>query len=330
MTRDYWIFKTVAEVDRSFQTIDSYEDSISEYYNYDSLVPNSKQIKKNDIAIITDKKKILGFASIAYIDISKGEKIIRRCPQCPSTTIDSRKTKFPKYRCNKGHAFDIPLEEPKVVTKFKAVFNTFLPFKGQREDLLQIRPFYTKGYNQNMSMQRLDSKVFKLFGDIEQKLQLDSYNNILSPEQGYVKEEQSPYTVKMKDEREIILQAIKLRRGQQSFRKKLLEKYNRTCIITGCNVVDILEAAHIKPYRGENDHHPNNGLLLRADIHTLFDLNLISINPSTFEVIVSDLLINSEYIKYNKQKLSSTVIESLSGDALKFKWKTFLKNMNNE
>lgn len=323
MDINYWTFKTVEEADRSFQTIDSYKDSISEYYNYDSLVPNSKQIKKDDIVIITDKKMILGFASIAYIDISKGEKIIRRCPQCPSTTIDSRKTKIPKYRCNKGHSFDIPLEEPVDVTKFKAVFNSFVPFKGQKKDLLQIRPFYIKGYNQNMSMQRLDSKVFKLFGDIEQKLQLDSANNILFPEQGYVKEEQSPYTIKIKDEREIILQAIKLRRGQQSFRKKLLEKYNQTCIITGCNIVDILEAAHIKPYRGENDHHPNNGLLLRADIHTLFDLNLISINPYTFEVMVSDLLVNSEYIKYDKQKLSSTIIDSLSQDALKFRWKLF-------
>lgn len=328
INQNLWVLKTVHEDDKVSQTIDSYEDSLTEYYNYDSFVPNSKQIQNKDLAVIINKEQILGFAEIGNIETASGLKTIRRCPECPSTTIDTRKTKIPIYRCNKGHTFDTPLEEPKVVTKFKAVFNTFLPFEGKRKDLLQIRPFYTNGYNQNMSMQRLDSKVFKLFGDIEQKLRLNSYNSVLFPEQGYVEEDKDPYTIKTMDEREIVLQAIKLRRGQQSFRKKLLEKYNRKCVITGCKVVDILEAAHIKPYRGENDHHQNNGLLLRADIHTLFDLNLISINPSTFEVVISDLIIDSEYIKYNKQKLSSTVIESLSQDALKFKWKTFLKTVN--
>jgi HNH endonuclease len=37
------------------------------------------------------------------------------------------------------------------------------------------------------------------------------------------------------------------------------------------STLDILEAAHISPYRGEEDNHPENGLLLRADLHTLFD-----------------------------------------------------------
>ena len=121
--------------------------------------------------------------------------------------------------------------------------------------------------------------------------------------------------------------AIKLRRGQQNFRKELLKKYNNTCVITGCKVTDILEAAHINPYRSNQDNHISNGLLLRADIHTLFDLNYISINPSTHEVIISDLLIESEYIKYNKKKLSIPIIGSISQDALEFKWKAFLKTV---
>lgn len=327
INENLWVLKAVQEDDRASQTVDNYHDSLTEYYNYDSFVANSKQIQNKDLAIIINKVQILGFAEIGKIVTVTGVKTIRRCPECPSTTIDTRKTKIPIFRCNKGHTFNTPLEERKVVTKYKAVFNIFLPFEGKRNDLLQIRPFYINGYNQNMSMQRLDSEVLKLFDDIEQKLRLNSYSSFLSPEQGYVEEDKLPYTIITKDEREIVLQAIKLRRGQQSFRKKLLEKYNHTCVITGCKVVDILEAAHIKPYRGENDHHQNNGLLLRADIHTLFDLNLISINPSTFEVAISDLLSDSEYIKYNKQKLSSTVIEAISQDALKFKWHLFSKTV---
>jgi hypothetical protein len=49
--------------------------------------------------------------------------------------------------------------------------------------------------------------------------------------------------------------------------------------VTGSQVVDLLEAAHIKPYRGEKDNNLTNGLLLRADIHTLYDLDLLGIDP---------------------------------------------------
>jgi hypothetical protein len=49
-------------------------------------------------------------------------------------------------------------------------------------------------------------------------------------------------------------------------------------------LLDVLEAAHIRPYLGENDNHPENGLLLRADIYTLFDLDLLGTEPDTLRV----------------------------------------------
>ncbi|MFM7606242.1 MAG: HNH endonuclease, partial [Prosthecobacter sp.] len=83
------------------------------------------------------------------------------------------------------------------------------------------------------------------------------------------------------DQREAVVQAIKLRRGQAVFRNRLIEAYDGKCVVTGCEVLAVLEAAHIKPYRGLKDNAVQNGLLLRADIHTLFDLNLLAINPAT-------------------------------------------------
>ncbi len=68
------------------------------------------------------------------------------------------------------------------------------------------------------------------------------------------------------------------------------------CMMTGCKLLDVVEAAHIKPYRGPDDNHPENGLLLRSDIHTLFDLNLIGINPETWKVELNEkLLSHQEY-----------------------------------
>lgn len=82
-----------------------------------------------------------------------------------------------------------------------------------------------------------------------------------------------------KDERESVSRQIKARRGQAKFRNSLFERYGEVCMVTGCTIKHLLEAAHINPYHGENDNNPKNGLILRSDIHTLFDLNLLKIEP---------------------------------------------------
>ncbi|PUB34400.1 HNH endonuclease [Elizabethkingia sp. YR214] len=299
MTENLWVLKTVHE-NHITSLIDSYQDSLTEYYNYDSNVANSKQIKAGDQAIIIDKKQVLGFATIAQVKESTGEKIIRKCPICANTTIDIRKQKLPEYRCSKGHEFEIPIEETKTVTKYSAIFSSFSHISSQNRDLAQLRPYYSSNYNPNMSMQRLDLDALSLFSVFSNDYSLIS----ITPEEGYIQKETEQYTISNQDEREIIQRAIKLRRGQQSFRKELLKKYNNTCVITGCKITDILEAAHINPYRGNQDNHLSNGLLLRADIHTLFDLNLLGINPENFRVVIADKLKGSEYEQYHNKEIN--------------------------
>ncbi len=83
----------------------------------------------------------------------------------------------------------------------------------------------------------------------------------------------------LEDERERKLCEIVQRRGQPDFRKKLVDAYDGRCAVTDCDAVSALEAAHITPYLGPESNHVTNGLSLRADIHTLLDLNLIGIDP---------------------------------------------------
>ncbi|GAA3042382.1 hypothetical protein GCM10010528_22770 [Gordonia defluvii] len=92
--------------------------------------------------------------------------------------------------------------------------------------------------------------------------------------------------------------SIATRRGQQKFRRGLLDRYEGACAITGCTVESVLEAAHIDPFRGDDSHHLQNGLLLRADIHTLFDLYLLTIGDD-YAVLVSPRLRNTEYENFN-------------------------------
>lgn len=72
---------------------------------------------------------------------------------------------------------------------------------------------------------------------------------------------------------------VKPRLGQGAFRLTLTDAYKRRCAITGENTLPVLEAAHIVPYADEGTHDVQNGLLLRADFHKLFDAGLVSVAP---------------------------------------------------
>jgi len=89
------------------------------------------------------------------------------------------------------------------------------------------------------------------------------------------------------DGRKRVLVSIARRQGQPKFRRGLLAAYGGRCAVTGCSLQVILEGAHIKPYRGDHTNHVTNGVLLRADIHTLFDLRLLRVNPTTWSIEVS-------------------------------------------
>ncbi len=78
------------------------------------------------------------------------------------------------------------------------------------------------------------------------------------------------------------------RPGQQEFKEYLKETYGYKCLISGCEIGEIIEAAHIIPYRSIESHDVANGLLLRVDLHRLFDAHLIAIHPTTRKVLISE------------------------------------------
>jgi len=100
------------------------------------------------------------------------------------------------------------------------------------------------------------------------------------------------------DDRKRAFRAICVRRGQLEFRNELLKAYGQRCAVSGCSVVDVLEAAHISPYKGILTNHVSNGLLLRADIHTLFDCGLLGIDPNSRRVITGGALTGSSYAQF--------------------------------
>jgi len=94
----------------------------------------------------------------------------------------------------------------------------------------------------------------------------------------------------LQDARNKTLGEIYRRRGQGRFRKLLLESYDYRCAVTGCSIVSLLEAAHILPHRGTASDIVQNGLLLRADVHTLFDLGLLRVNTTDWSIQLHEVV----------------------------------------
>jgi hypothetical protein len=120
------------------------------------------------------------------------------------------------------------------------------------------------------------------------------------------------------------LRAVVTRQGQPAFRAQLLDAYDGACAITGEQVEDVLEAAHIQPYRGSHTNSVTNGLLLRADLHTLFDRHLIAVSEAG-RVLVSASLDGTSYealggcaVRQPKAKRAAPSIRALQAHRAEF------------
>ncbi|HZU75049.1 MAG TPA: HNH endonuclease [Acidimicrobiales bacterium] len=104
---------------------------------------------------------------------------------------------------------------------------------------------------------------------------------------------------------------LRPRLGQATFKAVVLEAYDRRCSVTGEKVLPTLEAAHIRPFAEGGEHRIDNGLLLRRDLHALFDRGYLTVTPD-LEVRVSrrlrtDFNNGEEYMALSGRPLRSPV-----------------------
>ena len=105
-------------------------------------------------------------------------------------------------------------------------------------------------------------------------------------------------------EREVVY-----RQGQADFRDRIRNAYGDICAITGCDDERGMQAAHIMRYRGEQTNHVTNGMLLRIDIHRLFDhpngpFLRIEIDEDTWRIRIDESLIGTTYEQYDGTELN--------------------------
>ncbi|ALN57788.1 hypothetical protein GLE_2439 [Lysobacter enzymogenes] len=106
-----------------------------------------------------------------------------------------------------------------------------------------------------------------------------------------------------------------IREGQADFRRRLVEHYGAVCMVTGTSHASVIDAAHIKPYNGVSTNTLGNGLLLRKDIHALFDAGLLDISPDLL-VSISDAVTDTSYRALDGQRLTLRAPSKISPAAL--------------
>ncbi|WP_172976556.1 HNH endonuclease [Roseivivax sp. THAF40] len=308
--------------DRQYGGNVGYEDDLERLYKYDSKVPNHKNVAKGDLIILRGKQSVFGIATIKKIKKNRGLKVLKRCPECGITSIRYRPSKQPKWRCDNGkHEFEEPISTEIEVDLFEAEFGeTFSPLNDEIT-ITDLRSITIKR-NDQLAIQQLNlqslEKLIKINPGADRALLCSAASapvDIDRDEDDFLE-----FNPSMIDQREKILRAIRTRRGQSKFRKRILNRFDGRCVVSGCMVQELLEAAHIMPYRGEEFNHTSNGLLLRTDLHTLFDLGMLRINPESFEVFIDKNIQDQNYMKFHGIKLDTDRIKATSIEALRVRW----------
>lgn len=257
----------------SWSSHEGYDDSPNEYYTYDSQVGNYKNVQVGDLVFVKGSEFLIGWGQIESILSEPGQKLLRRCPKCGDAP-ESRITKKLKWRCrstdcNYEFGDDQIIIESVNVIKYRAGYRNTWQDANYPLSRKDVFAFQTNRDNQSAIRPIDPSKVEDLIFRLSGSSTIPSANSDLFPELiiGGHK-----------------IQVTKRRIGQQEFRLSLLNRNGENCFISGSQPACVLEASHIQPFAIHESHSLDGGILLRRDIHSLFDRYLLRINPSTWQV----------------------------------------------
>jgi hypothetical protein len=270
-----WSFLVAGQ--RDHQGNEGYDDIAEEAYSFDSTVSNHLRVRLGDLVLVRNNREALGISRVEKLDETPGvQKPRRRCPTpgCGRTSFKERTTKRPRFLCSDcGTAFDSPVVEQITVTAYVAHYGGCWQalegcLAGEQLEALCM------GRSKQQSVRELWP---------DRTLEAVERRGIRLPAQ-------LPPPARRRHHDELPggrrRREAAVRNGQDAFRKALVREYGMTCAVTGPAPAEVLQAAHLRPFAVHERHRVDEGLLLRSDIHSLFDGHLLAISPE-LEVHVS-------------------------------------------
>jgi hypothetical protein len=274
-----WLVLAVGE-DRQHGGNDGYDDEPAIHYSWDSTVPNHASLRDGDVIAIWDKRELVGVSVIERVDVGEDTKPVYRCPHCHLAGIKSRKTKAPRFKCYKCKAeFPQPEVREELVTtycSYHEVGYVHLPgcLAGSElrslcvhpQSQLSLRPLRwhdfrvaVHGAYRGQPLRGVEFRAARLHGGHQDR-------------------------------------TVRVRIGQANFRRALLSRFGPVCAFTGQAPLSTLEAGHFYSYAAVGEHHEHGGVLLRRDVHKLFDTGELAVHPTDCVIDVRPTL--AEYPAY--------------------------------
>ncbi|MFE5191914.1 HNH endonuclease [Streptomyces sp. NPDC056628] len=275
---------------------EGYDDNPATHYSWDSTVNNHAKLKVGDVIALWDGTELLGLSVIENIEVGQGEKDTPYCLKCGKADVAERKKKLPRFVCwnqECKHESDQAGWKRKRVTTYRSRHEAgWIDARGTLT-APELRALCMQPASQN-SLRELRWDDFRrsiTHGDVPLPLRVvDTTQKVIADGHGTA--------------------TIRVRKGQPAFRKQLLEVFGEVCAFTGPAPVQALEAAHLYSYAANGRHHKGGGLLLRRDLHRLFDLGLIAVSPQTKTLHVADALkAYPDYAKLNDSPLTVPVTD---------------------
>ena len=279
----------------------SYEDTPSLSYNWSNRSNIEGNPERGDWIVVRDEDfRILGMSIIEdVIEKDPVNEIVTVCPKCKTYgNVRTRPSLSPLYRCYKrGCGFEFETPDEKIIsgvihyeTRHEGCWID-LDIESNHDDVV----FFSK--DGQASIRSVDRLRFESF------LKANGYFSAITKldrvKEG--SEELSKDNLISGGHRKAF---VKTRIGQGKFRKSLLSEYGENCAISGPAPSGALDACHLYSYAVLGEHHEDGGLLLRSDLHSLFDRGKIWIDAET-EVVHLDpsLKSYSNYWVFDGEKL---------------------------
>lgn len=257
---------------------EGYGDLLGERYVWKADLPNARRIAVGDAIVLWNNKTLLGMSWIDDIREFSDSRSTFHCPTCDRSDVRIRKTVLPKYRCGDCRTtFDVPItkrtETQYLSASYAAGWTPAVQVIGRSTcKELSRRPA------SQLSLQDIDMAKFRVLVDRLGVPAAATKRRDPSLQHGHR------------------LTTVRTRKGQGTFRDRVLRRFGPVCAISGPAPETVLDAAHLYRYSEVGIHHEDGGLLLRRDIHRLFDLGLIAVKPVQSTVDVhSDITIHPVY-----------------------------------
>ncbi|MGW0283631.1 HNH endonuclease [Streptomyces sp. NPDC003236] len=254
---------------------DGYDDNPAAHYSWDSTVPQHANLATGDVIALWDKKRLLGISVIERIDVGYSVKPSYFHNDCGKADFKRLKTGELKWWCNKCRVrFMAPGVRDKEVTTYRSHHGRAWQNLHGKLTGSDIRALCDKPTSQHSMRPARWEKVRSALLEAGARVTVDTTDGARAVIRGGHRRA-----------------TVQVRQGQGSFREQLLTEQGERCAFSGQTPACALEAAHLYSFAETGEHYEYGGLLLRRDLHRLFDLGHIAVDPD------SDLMDVREHIR---------------------------------